>query len=189
VPKRLPRVPEQKSVRLIKAETTVARTHLRVANCRANFLHETTTRLVRRAAKCGASISIEGLRVANMMKNRRLARAISDQGWYEFRRQMAYKTDWAGVPLFIAPANFPSSKTCSRCGAINEALTLADRTFSCGRCGLRIDRDLNAARNLRHRAVMAIARGESGRPDALAPGQDSVKRRLAPRRSTVSAGG
>jgi putative transposase len=188
-PKRLPRVPEQKSVRLAKAETTVARTHLRVANCRSNFLHETTTRLVRRAAKCGASISIEGLRVANMMKNHKLARAIADQGWGEFRRQMMYKTDWAGVPLFIAPANFPSSKTCSRCGVINEALTLADRAFSCGRCGLRIDRDLNAARNLRYRAVMAIARGESGRPDALAPGQDSVKRRLAPRRSTASAGG
>jgi len=116
------------------------------------------------------------------------ARSISDQGWSEFRRQITYKAEWMGVPLFIAPSNFASSKTCSRCGERKESLTLADRIFRCDRCGLEIDRDLNAARNLRKEAMMAIARGESKRPMTLS-GQDSVKRRLTPRRTQPSAAG
>ncbi|HEX7397779.1 MAG TPA: RNA-guided endonuclease TnpB family protein [Propionibacteriaceae bacterium] len=166
----------------------MARTHCRVADRRGNFLHETTTRLVRRAAKCGVALSIEDLKTANLVKNHCLARSISDQGWSEFRRQITYKAEWMGVPLFIAPSNFASSKTCSRCGERKESLTLADRIFRCDRCGLEIDRDLNAARNLRKEAMMAIARGESKRPMTLS-GQDSVKRRLTPRRTQPSAAG
>ena len=191
VPTKLPKLarePEHKSNRLIKAEATVARTHLRVANRRGNFLHETSTYVVRRAAKCGVSLSLEHLLIANLVKNHRLARSISDQGWSEFAREITYKAEWAGVPLFIAPSNFASSKTCSRCGERRESLTLADRIFCCDRCGLTIDRDLNAARNLRKQAMMAIARGESGRPMTLS-GQDSVKRRLTPRRAQPLAPG
>jgi IS605 OrfB family transposase len=186
VPTKLPkpeREPEHKSNRLVAAEETVARTHRRVANRRDNFLHETTTHLVRRAAKCGAALSL-----ANLVKNHHLARSISDQGWSEFRRQITYKAEWAGVPLFIAPSNLASSKTCSRCGERRESLTLADRIFRCDRCGLTIDRDLNAARNLRKAAMMAIARGEFTRP-MTSSGQDSVKRRLTPQRAQPLAAG
>ena len=80
--------------------------------------------------------------------NRQLARAIADAGTAEPRRQLAYKTGWYGSRLIVADRFYPSSKTCSACGWVKAKLTLAERTFTCETCGLRIDRDLNAARNL-----------------------------------------
>jgi putative transposase len=91
---------------------------------------------------------IEDLFVSGMLRNRRLGRAISDVGFYEFRRQLEYKSKWYGANLIIAPRFYPSSKRCSNCGHVKRELSLSDRVYECENCGLVIDRDLNAARNL-----------------------------------------
>jgi putative transposase len=95
-------------------------------------------------------IVVEDLHVAGMVRNRRLARVVADVGMAEIRRQLAYKTRWYGSRLHVADRWFPSSKTCSGCGWQNPRLTLSDRTFTCPDCGLVIDRDHNAAVNLKH---------------------------------------
>jgi len=121
----------------------VARTHDRVRAVRADFLHRTSHRL----ATTHAAIGVESLNVAGMVRNRRLSRAISDLGWSEFLRQLKYKTAWFGATLVAADRFFPSTKTCSGCGARVD-VPLSQRTYACAACGLVLDRDLNAARNL-----------------------------------------
>ena len=98
-------------------------------------------------------IVVEDLHVAGMVRNRQLARAITDQGWAEFDRQLAYKTAWYGSRLLVAPRFFASSKICSRCGLVKATLPLGVQVFCCDACGLLIDRDLNAARNLARLAL------------------------------------
>ncbi|MGC5018445.1 IS607 family element RNA-guided endonuclease TnpB [Micromonospora sp. DT47] len=122
----------------------VARAHSRVANLRRDGLHKLTTRL---ASEYG-TIVIEDLNVAGMLRNRRLARHIADAGFAELRRQLAYKTRWYGGRLILADRWYPSSKTCSGCGTVKAKLALSERTYTCTTCGLALDRDLNAARNL-----------------------------------------
>lgn len=126
-----------------KAVKRLAQVHLEVDHRRADFLHKTTTML----ARSKRAIAVETLNVAGMVKNRRLARAISDLGFSEFFRQLEYKSRWYGSSVWAADRWFPSSRLCSGCGAINRDLTLADRAWTCG-CGLEHDRDVNAARNL-----------------------------------------
>ncbi|MBG0816038.1 RNA-guided endonuclease TnpB family protein [Planomonospora sp. ID82291] len=126
-----------------KAARRVGRIHLDVAHQRADFLHKTTTML----ARSKQAIAVETLNVAGMVTNRRLSRAISDLGFGEFFRQLAYKTDWYGSTVWAAGRWFPSSKLCGGCGAVNAGLTLADRVWTC-ECGTVHDRDVNAARNL-----------------------------------------
>jgi putative transposase len=118
--------------------------HARVANIRRDALHKLTTMLAREYG----TVVVEQLNVAGMVRNRRLARAISDTGMGELRRQLGYKATWYGSRLVMADRFYPSSKTCSACGWVKAKLTLAERTFRCETCGLVIDRDLNAARNL-----------------------------------------
>ena len=127
-----------------KARRRLARCHGRLAAIRQDALHKLTTALVRDHA----CIVIEDLNVKGMTRNRKLARAILDMGFGEFRRQLDYKQELAGAEVVVADRWFPSSRTCSACGALNDTLTLKDRTFHCGGCGLEEDRDLNAARNL-----------------------------------------
>jgi putative transposase len=127
----------------------LARLHARVANVRADALHKATTDLARRYE----TVVAEDLNVAGMIRNRRLARAISDQGFGQARRMLEYKTGWNGGSVVVADRWFPSSKKCSACGTVKAKLSLAERTFRCGRCGLVLDRDVNAARNLLHLAV------------------------------------
>jgi putative transposase len=91
---------------------------------------------------------VEDLNVAGMLTNRRLARRVADAGFGELRRQLTYKTVWNGGRLHVADRWYPSSKTCSRCGAVKSKLTLRERIYQCTTCGLILDRDLNAARNL-----------------------------------------
>jgi putative transposase len=122
----------------------LGRTHARVANLRCDGLHKLTTELV----ACHNVIVVEHLNVSGMLRNRRLARHIADAGWGELRRQLGYKTAWAGTRLVQADAFYPSSKTCSACGAVKAKLPLSARVLHCEACGLRIDRDLNAACNL-----------------------------------------
>jgi putative transposase len=93
-------------------------------------------------------VVVEHLNVAGMMRNRRLARALADTGMSEIRRQLSYKTTWYGSKLVVADPFYPSSKTCSACGWVRAKLSLTERTFNCEVCGLVLDRDLNAARNL-----------------------------------------
>jgi putative transposase len=127
-----------------KARMKVARLYYRMACIRQDALHKVTSYLT-----CNyAAIAIEDLNVKDMLKNRRLSRAIADMGFYEFRRQLAYKALLRGNHVQIAERWFPSSRQCCKCGKINGTLTLADRIFKCSGCGLEIDRDLNAAINL-----------------------------------------
>ncbi len=83
-----------------------------------------------------------------MLANRRLARSIADVGFYEFRRQLTYKSAWYQNDLYIANRWYPSSKTCSHCGAVAADLSLSDRLFACASCEMQADRDYNAAVNL-----------------------------------------
>jgi transposase len=97
---------------------------------------------------------VEDLNVSGMLQNRHLSQAIADSGWSEFVRQLAYKRGWYGSRLLAAPRFLASSKTCSGCGVQKERLKLSERVFRCEDCGLELDRDLNAARNLERWARM-----------------------------------
>jgi putative transposase len=132
-----------------KAALALARHHRRIRNQRVDALHKATTAL----ARAKSVIVVEDLHVAGMVRNRQLARAITDQGWAEFHRQLAYKTAWYGSRLLVAPRFFASSKICSRCGLVKATLPLGVQVFCCDACGLLIDRDLNAARNLAQLAM------------------------------------
>jgi putative transposase len=127
-----------------KANAARNRVHHRTVNLRRDAIHKLTTALAREYG----SIVVEDLNVAWMVKNRRLARVIFDAGFGEIRRQLTYKTAWNGGTLIVADRWFPSSKTCSRCGVVKTKLRLSERTYTCTTCGLVLDRDENAARNL-----------------------------------------
>ncbi|MEV0409117.1 RNA-guided endonuclease TnpB family protein, partial [Actinoallomurus sp. NPDC050550] len=150
-----------------KAKAKVARAHRKVRNARNDFLHRTSTNLVRRAD----TIVIEDLAVTNMVKNRSLSRVISDAGWGEFRRQLEYKAERAGRTLVVIDRWYPSSKTCSICGHLLAELSLSTRHWTCPICRTRHDRDINAAKNILA-AGRAVARGDPG--DACGAG---VRRR------------
>jgi len=133
------------SVRREKAKGRVARLHARVADVRADAIHKATAMI----SNAYSTVCIEDLNVAGMMKNHRLARSVSDAALGEFRRQLEYKTARNGAVLRVVDRWYPSSKTCSNCGVVKAKLSLSERTFNCDACGLSIDRDLNAAINIR----------------------------------------
>jgi putative transposase len=127
-----------------KARVKVARAHRKVRDARRDFLHRTTTRLVRG----NDLIAIEDLNVSGMVRNRRVARAISDCGWGEFRRQLQYKCERAGRRLVVIDRWYPSTKMCSACGFMLADLPLKVRAWRCPSCRVLHDRDLNAAKNI-----------------------------------------
>jgi putative transposase len=144
-----------------KAAARLARAHAKVGARRAHALHAFTSRL----ARSHATVVVEDLAVANMLRNHHLAAAISDQGWGELRRQLEYKTTRHAGQMVAAERFYPSTKTCSSCGTVKAKLPLAIRTYTCDSCGLVLDRDVNAAANLaawgeRHRAVSASQAGD-----------------------------
>lgn len=142
-----------------RARRRVARMHRRVADVRNDFLHKLTTRL----ARTTRAVVVEDLNTKGMVKNRHLARAISDAGWGEFRRQLEYKTRLHGSRLIVVDRWFPSSKTCSGCGSVKTALLLSERQYACEQCGLVLDRDENAALNIRTLGLRGnYARGPEG---------------------------
>jgi putative transposase len=159
------------SKRRSRTQRRLARIHARAANLRRDALHKLTTALATRYG----TVVVEQLNVAGLLRNRRLARAISDTGMAELRRQLTYKTTWYGSRLVVADRFYPSSSTCSGCGWVKAKLTLSERTFYCEACGLVMDRDLNAARNLaklvQHVAQSGWetpnARGADGSPGLL----------------------
>jgi putative transposase len=153
-----------------KAAARLARWHRHVANQRQDLLHQLTTWIARNYSV----VCLEDLNVAGMSQNHALAQSILDAGWSEFRRQLTYKTVWNGGQLVLVDRFLPSSQVCSQpdCGYINEQLTLADRVFQCPDCGFTMDRDLNAAINIRTAGLAGIACGPgcSG-PEASALGE------------------
>jgi len=132
----------------------LARMHARVANVRADAVHKATSDLAQRYE----TVVAEDLNVAGMTRNRSLARAVSDQGFGVAVRMLAYKTRWNGGRLILAGRWYPSSKTCSGCGAVKAKLPLSERTYRCEHCGLALDRDVNAACNLLNLAASGAER-------------------------------
>lgn len=128
-----------------KSALKLAKLHRKIKNIRQDFLHKLTSRLCRE----NQAVGIEDLNVAGMLRNKRLSRAISDVSFGEFRRQLDYKSEIYGTALVVANRWFPSSKTCSNCQQIKDSLSLSDRVYRCDSCGLEIDRDFNAAINLK----------------------------------------
>ena len=132
------------SVRREKAKEHVARIHARVADVRADAINKATTMI----AGNYSVVCVEDLNVAGMVKNRSLARSVSDAAFGEFRRQLEYKTTRSGARLHVVDRWYRSSKTCSGCGRVKAKLSLSERTYKCDSCGLVLDRDLNAAINI-----------------------------------------
>ena len=118
--------------------------HFDIANLRADHHHKATAQI----AKRGGAVKVETLNVSGMKRNRRLARAIGDAGMSEFVRQLEYKCAWYGTAFEKVDRWYPSSKTCSACGAVKQSLLLSERTYRCNLCGFECARDENAARNL-----------------------------------------
>lgn len=127
-----------------KARMKVARLHARIADKRRDAQHKLSTRLIRE----NQTVCVESLAVKNMLKNHKLAKAISDVGWSEFLRQLEYKAVWYGRTFVKIDRWYPSSKTCSGCGSLLETLTLDVREWICEACGVCHDRDINAAVNI-----------------------------------------
>jgi putative transposase len=160
-----------------KARAKVARVHARIADRRTDFLHKITTRLVRE----NQTLVIEDLAVSNLVGNNRLARAISDAGWRQFRQQLEYKARWYGRDVIVVDRWFPSSKLCSACGALATAMPLQVRTWTCG-CGAIHDRDVNAARNILAAGLAVTVCGADVRPQRNPPGGQSATKQKTPRR-------
>ncbi|MEU8123732.1 RNA-guided endonuclease TnpB family protein [Spirillospora sp. NPDC049024] len=155
-----------------KARRGLARVHARIADRRRDFLHKLSTRIV-----CeNQTVVIEDLAVANLLKNRRLARAISDAAWRELRSMLEYKCAWYGRDLVVVDRWFPSSKLCGACGTLRAKLPLDVREWTCG-CGAVHDRDANAARNILAAGLAVTACGDGVRPqrDTSRTGHSSAK--------------
>ncbi|MGN4161882.1 RNA-guided endonuclease InsQ/TnpB family protein [Streptomyces sp. NEAU-PBA10] len=160
-----------------KAREKVAKVYARIADRRRDHLHKLTTRLVRE----NQTIVIEDLTVRNMVKNSRLARAISDAAWADFRSMLEYKAHWYGREVIAVDRWFPSSKLCSACGTLRDKLPLNVRTWTCD-CGTTHDRDVNAAKNLKAAGLAVSVWGAGVRPQRSSPGGQSAMKQKSPRR-------
>jgi putative transposase len=181
------------SARRRRSAARLGRLHARIANLRRDAAHKATSKLAARYE----TIVVEDLNVAGMAKNHKLAGAILDQGFGRMRQMLAYKVAWNGGRLVLADRFYPSSKTCSGCGAVKAKLALSERAYQCSNCGLVLDRDTNAARNLlklaangaesinaRGAAIRpgtaghAVAKREPGTPSGVRPGPSPDNGRL-----------
>jgi putative transposase len=148
-----------------KARLKVAREHARIADQRLDGLHKLTTRLIRE----NQVICVESLTVKHMVRNHTLAKAISDVGWGELVRQLEYKANWYGRTLAKIDRWYPSSKRCHDCGHVLDSLPLDVRQWTCPECGVRHDRDVNAAKNILAVGLTVNACGEAIRPRRAMP--------------------
>ena len=143
-----------------KARCKLARVYARMTDRRTDFLHQLSTRIIRE----NQTVIIEDLSVRNMVRNHALARAISDASWSELRRQLEYKADWYGRAVIAIDRFYPSSKTCSACGAIAARIPLNVRKGECATCGIPHDRDVNAAKVILAAGLAVAACGDGVRP-------------------------
>ncbi|GLZ14568.1 transposase [Actinomadura sp. NBRC 104425] len=164
-----------------KAKAKVAAAHRKVRNARRDFLHKTTTRLVRDHDV----IAIEDLNVRGMVRNRRLARAISDCAWGEFRTLLEYKCERYGRRLVVIDRWHPTSKTCSACGHLLAELSLSTRHWTCPSCGTRHDRDVNAAKNILAAGRAVSACGADVRHSGSSRVRSAVKQEAQPVRAGI----
>jgi putative transposase len=139
-----------------KTKLKLSRLYYKISNIRKDALHKATSAIVKAKAK-PETIVLENLNVSGMMKNRKLSQAISDVGFFEFRRMIEYKSKWNGITVQVASTFFPSSRLCNVCGTKNEDLKLSDRVWVCGNCGSVLDRDLNAAINLANLVTTTVS--------------------------------
>lgn len=146
-----------KTSNIIKSEKELLKLNHRLTNIRHNYLHQTTSEIVKREP---SFICIEDLNVKGMMKNRHLSKAVQQQCFGEFSRQIEYKSAWNNIPVIIADRFFPSSKLCSCCGNIKKYLKLSDRIYKC-ECGNIIDRDYQASLNLKRYGEMVLEQSVS----------------------------
>lgn len=161
-----------------KAKVKVSRQHYRISCVRKDVLHKASDSITKNAS----IIVLEDLNVAGMMKNPKLARSVADASMAELHRQILYKSAWRGVAVVTASRWYPSSKTCSNCGKVKGVLTLDDRVYDCDACGVKIDRDLNAALNLKSLAVSSTvgtltslkACGEAIRPQSCVSNDEAA---------------
>ena len=161
---------EKGSANREKSRKKVARLHERIANIRSNHLHQITSKIVSE----NQTICLEDLNVKGMLRNHKLAKSVADVSFYEFVRQIVYKSEWYGRTAILIDRWHPSSKTCHHCYFVNQDLTLADRDWDCPRCGRKLDRDLNAAKNIKREGLKLNtvgtteieACGEDARPSA-----------------------
>ena len=164
------------SVRRGKAKERVARLYARVTDARMDAINKATTMI----ARTYSTVCIEDLNVAGMVKNRHLARSLSDASLGEFRRQLEYKTMRTGAVLRVVDRWYPSSKTCSNCGTVKAKLSLSERVYRCDVCGLSMDRDLNAAINIMVAGsapeTLNARGGDARRADVYRATQTPVKR-------------
>lgn len=142
-----------KTNNIIKTKKLFLKVSRKLTNIRHNYLHQITSEIVNRKPKF---IVLEDLNVRGMMKNRHLAKAVQEQGFYEFYRQIEYKSALHNIEFVVANRFYPSSKLCSCCGNIKKNLTLRDRIYHCSECGNTIDRDYQAAINLKMYAISNI---------------------------------
>lgn len=134
-----------KTQNIKKVEKKIKLVQRRINNIRNTYINQITTEIVKTKP---SKIVIEDLAISNMLKNQYLAKSIQDQKWYEIRRQLEYKSNLYLIEIQVANRFYASSKTCSNCGYVDKTLKLSDRTFTCPKCGLIIDRDYNASINL-----------------------------------------
>jgi putative transposase len=151
-----------------KAALRLARLHRKVKNLRRDFLHRLTTCL----ARTKPVIVVEDLNVKGLSRGP-LSRSVADVGWGTFLRMLEYKAKWYGATLIVAPRSFPSTRLCSRCGHLNGKMPLSQRVFHCEACGLEMDRDLNAALNLRAYGLAHLTDPTASSAGSDAPGDPS----------------
>lgn len=144
-----------------KARIKVAKIHSQITDSRKDFLHKLTTQLVRE----NQTIVVEDLAIKNMVKNHKLALAISDASWGEFICQLTYKCEWYGRELIKIDRWFPSSKRCGNCGHIVDKMPLFLREWDCPKCGINHDRDINASKNILAAGLAVSVCGANVRPD------------------------
>jgi putative transposase len=151
-----------------KAALRLARLHRKVKNLRRDFLHKQTTWL----ARTKPVIVVEDLNVRGLSRSW-LSRSVADVGWGTFLRMLEYKAKWYGATLIVAPRSFPSTRLCSRCGHLHKRIPLSQRVFRCTACGLQIDRDLNAALNLKAYGLAHLTGPTASSAGSDAPGDSS----------------